>query len=153
MPHSQEYGRDNALPQPSNFGMYFKQQTIFARALVLAGLVGCLGCSPGERVYQLSGTITYAGKPVPAGHIIFEPDNNADNKGGPGFAKIKDGRYDTSILDGHGVMGGPHIVRIQGLDGVVRGELLNGISLFQEFVTTADLPKKNGTQDFSVPKK
>ena len=122
-------------------------------ALVLFGLVLLCGCSPGERVYQLSGNITYAGKPVPAGHIIFEPDNNAGAHGGSGFAKIKDGHYDTSILDGHGVMGGPHIVRIQGLDGIVRGELLNGISLFPEFVTTADLPKGNGTKDFEVPKK
>ena len=40
-----------------------------------------------------------------------------------------------------------------GLDGVPRGELLNGIPIFQEYSTTADLPKKNGTQDFTVPKK
>jgi hypothetical protein len=123
------------------------------RALVLFGLVILCGCSSGERVYQLSGNITYAGKPVPTGHIIFEPDNNAGASGGSGFAKIKDGHYDTSILDGRGVMGGPHIVRIQGLDGIVRGELLNGIPLFQEYVTTADLPKGNGTKDFEVPKK
>ena len=133
--------------------MQLTTHSLSTRALVLIGLVSLCGCSPGERVYQLSGTITYAGKPVPAGHVIFEPDNNAGNKGGPGFAKIKDGRYDTSILDGHGVMGGPHIVRIQGMDGVVRGELLNGIPLFQEYVTTADLPKGNGTKDFDVPKK
>src|SRR5690349_16503455 len=114
-------------------------------ALVLFGVVLTCGCSSGDRVYQLSGNVTYDGKPVPAGHIIFEPDNNAGATGGSGFAKIKDGHYDTSILDGRGVLGGPHIVRIQGLDGVVRGELLNGIPLFQEYVTTADLPKGNGT--------
>jgi hypothetical protein len=124
-----------------------------SRALVLIALVVTFGCTPGERIYQLSGKVTYAGKPVPTGNIIFEPDNNAGNKGGSGFAKIKDGHYDTSILEGHGVSGGPHIVRIQGLDGIVRGELLNGIPLFQEYVTTADLPKGSGTKDFDVPKK
>jgi hypothetical protein len=123
------------------------------RTLVLVGLAILAGCSPGERVYQLSGNVTYAGKPIPVGHIIFEPDSNSGNNGGSGFAKIKDGHYDTSVLDGRGVLGGPHIVRIQGLDGIVRGELLNGIPLFPEYVTTADLPKGNGTKDFDVPKK
>jgi hypothetical protein len=116
-------------------------------------LVVLAGCSSGDRTYQLSGAITYEGKPVPAGHIVFEPDTNASNTGGSGFAKIKDGHYDTSILDGRGIVGGPHVVRIYGTDGVVHGELLNGIPIFQEYTTTADLPKKNGTQDFVVPKK
>jgi hypothetical protein len=133
--------------------MRLKQVTFRARALVVLGLAILFGCSPGERVYNLSGNVTYAGKPVPVGHIIFEPDSNAGNSGGSGFAKIKDGHYDTSILDGRGVLGGPHVVRIQGLDGIVRGELLNGIPLFQEYVTTADLPKGNGAKDFDVPKK
>jgi hypothetical protein len=122
-------------------------------AILLVGLSVLAGCSSGERTYQLSGAITYDGKPVPAGHIILEPDTNAGNNGGSGFAKIKDGRYDTSILDGRGTVGGPHIVRIYGTDGVPRGELLNGIPIFQEYTTTTDLPKKSGTVDFTVPKK
>ncbi len=117
------------------------------------GVMALAGCSSGERIYQLSGAITYDGKPVPKGTIVFEPDSTAGNSGGSGFAKIQDGRYDTSILDGRGVVGGPHLVRIMGLDGVPRGELLNGIPIFQEYSSTADLPKKNGTQDFTVPKK
>src|SRR5262245_20640722 len=112
--------------------MRFNQLTSASLSLVLLYFAVLTGCSPGERVYQLSGTVTYAGKPIPVGHIIFEPDANSGNKGGSGFAKIKDGHYDTSILDGRGVLGGPHVVRIQGLDGIVRGELLNGIPLFQE---------------------
>jgi hypothetical protein len=119
----------------------------------LVGLTLFIGCSSGERTYQLTGAVTYDGKPVPGGHIIFEPDTNAANNGGSGFAKIKDGRYDTSILDGRGTVGGPHVVRIYGTDGVPHGELLNGIPIFQEFMTTADLPKKNGAVDFTVPKK
>jgi len=115
-----------------------------ALAILLAG------CSSGERTYNLSGSVTYKGKPVPAGHIVFEPDTKSGNSGGPGFAKIKDGHYDTSILDGRGTVGGPHLITIHGLDGVPRGELLNGIPLFQEYSTTADLPKKDGTQDFEV---
>ena len=133
--------------------MQFNQLKSASLSLVLLCFAVLTGCSPGERVYQLSGKVTYAGKPIPVGHIIFEPDANSGNNGGSGFAKIKDGHYDTSILDGRGTLGGPHVVRIQGLDGIVRGELLNGIPLFQEYVTTADLPKGNGTKDFEVPKK
>jgi hypothetical protein len=111
------------------------------------------GCSSGERIYELSGAVTFNGKPVPAGAIIFEPDTSAGNNGGSGFAKIKDGHYDTRILDGRGVVGGPHLVRIMGLDGVPRSELPNGISLFQDYNITVDLPKANGTKDFDVPRK
>ena len=84
---------------------------------------------------------------------MFEPDTNAGNSGGSGFAKIKDGHYDTRILDGRGTVGGPHVVRIYGTDGVPHGELLNGIPICQEHTMTADLPKGNGTKDFEVPKK
>jgi hypothetical protein len=133
--------------------MQHKRPQIDRLATLLIGLALLAGCSSGERTYQLSGAVTYDGKPVPGGHIVFEPDTTGGNNGGSGFAKIKDGRYDTSILDGRGVVGGPHVVRVYGTDGVRHGELLNGIPIFQEYTTTADLPKKNGTVDFMVPKK
>lgn len=120
--------------------------------LVLA-LIFAAGCGGGERVYDLSGAVTYQGKPVPAGTIVLEPDVSQGNKGSPGFAKIKNGQYDTRQGEGKGTVGGPHLVRIIGLDGVARGELINGSPLFPEFNTTAELPKQNGTQDFEVTSK
>jgi hypothetical protein len=116
--------------------------------VVVAPLATVLAGCGGERTYNLSGTVTFKGRPVPVGQIVFEPA--AGNRGAPAFAKIKDGHYDTS-LDGHGTLGGPHIVLIHGRDGVARGELLNGLSLFSDFSTTVDLPKKNATRDFEVP--
>ena len=120
-------------------------------ALLASIAVLLAGCSSGDRTYDLSGSVTYQGKPVPAGQIVFEPQGDAGNNGGPGFAKIKDGHYDTRILEGRGTLGGPHSVTIHGLDGVVRGELLNGIPLCPDYRTTADLPKKDAQQDFDVP--
>jgi hypothetical protein len=114
-------------------------------SLLLIFLAGC----GGERTYQLSGNVTFQGKPVPAGQIVFEPA--AGNSGAPGFAKIKDGHYDTGILDGQGVIGGPHVVRIHGRDGIRQGELLNGLQLFPDYTAAVDLPKKSGTLDFDVP--
>jgi hypothetical protein len=118
---------------------------------VLAAVAGALttGCS-GEKTYHLSGTVTYKGKPVPKGQIVFEPDAAAGNSGQPAYAKIVDGQYDTRE-DGQGTVGGPHIVQIHGRDGIPRGELLNGLPLFRDYTTTVDIPKGNNKQDFEVP--
>lgn len=115
--------------------------------LVVVALVGC----GGERTYHLSGTVTFQGKPVPTGHITFEPDASAGNHGPAAFAKIKDGHYDTGGGEGRGTIGGPHIVLIHGRDGIPRGELLSGMPLFRDYNTTVDLPKTDATQDFEVP--
>ena len=120
--------------------------TILALPLA-AVLAGCAG----ERLYHVSGIVTYQGKPVPAGQIVFEPDASAGNKGPAAFAKIKDGHYDTSLGDSRGTVGGPHLVRIHGRDGIPRGELLNGLPLFRDYQTKIDLPKKSGEQNFEVP--
>src|SRR5689334_24564800 len=96
--------------------------------LLLALLAGC----GGQKVYSVSGTVTFQGKPVPTGQIVFEPDASAGNAGQAAFAKIKDGRHDTR-LEGQGTLGGPHLVRIHGRDGVPRGELLNGVPLFKDY--------------------
>src|SRR5947207_9499998 len=124
------------------------------RWLVWAGLavaaVVCAGGCGGEKTYNLSGTVTFQGKPVPAGQIVFEPDASAGNHGQAAFAKIKDGHYDTRI-DGSGTVGGPHLVLIHGRDGIPRGELLNGLPLFRDYNTKVDLPKASGEQNFEVP--
>jgi hypothetical protein len=114
-------------------------------------LVALLAGCDGEKTYNISGTVTYQGKPVPTGQIVFEPDASAGNKGAAAFAKIKDGHYDTSTGDSRGTVGGPHLVRIQGRDGIPRGELINGMPLFRDYNTKVDLPKKSGEQNFEVP--
>jgi len=120
--------------------------------LGLAALGAALfaGCG-GERIYNVSGTVTFQGKPVPVGHIVFEPDASAGNSGPASYAQIKYGRYDTRGSDGRGSVGGPHLVRIEGRDGIPRGELLNGLPLFREYNTKVDLPKADAKQNFEVP--
>lgn len=119
--------------------------------LVCAFSLLVMGC--GQRaptLYHVSGTVTFGGKPVPAGSIVFEPDTSKGNQGPAGFASIKDGKYDTRDA-GRGTVGGPHVVRITGLDGVPAEELPQGTPLFPEYTTEIDMPKKNATQDFDVP--
>lgn len=118
-------------------------------AATMASLVGCGGDS-GPKRYDLSGTVTYDGKPVPAGTIIFEPDSSKGNPGPQGVAEIRDGKYDTS-KNGKGLIGGPHIVRITGFDRATEDETTTAEPLFSEYKIEVDLPKEGGTKDFEVP--
>lgn len=125
----------------------------------LCGIGGCLlaavfltaGCGgpTGPERYQVSGSVQYEGKPVPVGTIVFEPDSSKGNSGPACYAQITAGRYMSE--SGKGVIGGPHVVRIDGADGVPADEMPQGQPLFPEYQTTIDLPKADSTQDFVVP--
>ena len=63
------------------------------------------GCGEkGPDRFELSGKVTYRGKPVPAGTITFEPTDRVVNATTIGEAEIKDGQYKT--LPDKGVVGG-----------------------------------------------
>jgi hypothetical protein len=91
------------------------------------------------------------------------PDESKGNTGATGYADIKDGAYDTSAPGGRGVIGGPMIVTIDGLDPNAppdkpakgqKGEPSEDVSaklLFAQYETNADLPKSSSTKDFEVP--
>jgi hypothetical protein len=65
----------------------------------------CAGCGAGASVVQ--GTVTFAGKPVEEGTIVFEP---ADGSGASFQGVIEDGRYEVT----EGVLLGKKVVRIRG---------------------------------------
>jgi len=122
--------------------------TVFA----IAVLAGC-GDSRTPR-FNVSGSITLDGKPVPSGHLIFAPDADHGARGPAGTAEIVDGRYAT--LDGEGTIGGPHVVTITATDGVsydMGGGHMNpvGRQLAPEFRVRVDLPKEPTTHDFVLP--
>jgi len=103
-------------------------------------LVGC--GEEGNKLFRVCGSVTFDGRPVPAGKVYFIPDESQGNSGPQGRADIKDGRYDTET-GGKGTNGGPMIVRIEGFDGPTL--------LFTGYETTVDLPRRTATQDFDVP--
>lgn len=118
---------------------------------------GSFGCSPapdGPPRYDVSGTVTYEGKPVLKGFIYFSPDTEQGNKGPGGGAPIDQGRFKTG--QSKGVVGGPHVVRVVGYDGVatvVEGEqLADGKPLFTPYITSIDFPKKDHSVEIVVPK-
>ncbi|MCC9606676.1 hypothetical protein LOC68_16670 [Blastopirellula sp. JC732] len=124
------------------------------RLSVVAALMAAplsLGCGPSTSTIHIHGAVTYAGQPVPNGSIYFEPDTSAGNSGPGSMAIIRGGKYDTS--EALGVVGGPHIVRIEGYDGVAHGDNSDGRPLFPTYETTTELPTKSTVVDFDVPKK
>jgi hypothetical protein len=120
-------------------------------ALVIAAVVSA-GCgADGPRRYRLQGQVTFMGKPVPAGTIVFEPDIDQGNDGPQGVAPILNGEFDTA-RGGRGTVGGPHRVTILGCDATSISETSpQGKTIFEPYVTIADLPKSDGKLDFTVP--
>jgi len=115
--------------------------------LLLGLAAGCGGGAGGSR-HHVSGTVTYAGKPVANGRVTFDPVN--DPKGMQGYAPIKDGKYDTRV-GGLGTTGGNVVIRVEGYSGEgATAEEPNGKPLFSEFSTKADLPREDTTKDIVV---
>jgi len=128
----------------------------FLPICIVAGLfLVVLGCdrNTGPARYELTGKVTYAGQPVPAGYIIFAPDTSTGNDGPGASVEIKEGAYRVPQADG--TVGGPHIVTINGFDGVSFGKGLTinpmGLPIFTDVQISVDLPKESSTHDFVVP--
>ena len=128
------------------------------RGLLRMGVVGTLflvgwvfvaaGCTKEEKLYRVSGTVTYEGKPIPKGLIFFDPQ--AD--GPQGFANILGGKYDTTAL-GKGVRGGQYNIRVNGFDGKEANEAPFGQALFPEYTGTKELPAQDYAFDLEITKK
>jgi hypothetical protein len=118
---------------------------VFAVAALLSG------CSQDEPIYDVSGTITFEGKPVGKGLIFFDPDKGTP--GTQGFANIENGTYNTAGK-GKGIRGGgPYSVRINGFDGIEGPDAPFGQALFPEHQFTQELPAQNQTFDYDVKRK
>jgi hypothetical protein len=122
-----------------------------AVAGLLLGLVVLAGCGSEEKLYRVSGTVTYNGQPIPKGLIFFDPDVTKGMTGPQGFANILDGKYDTAEM-GKGVRGGAYVIRVNGYDGKPAYEAPFGQPLFPEYTCTKELPKEDSTFDVTVPK-
>ncbi len=115
--------------------------------MTAAVLAGCGDTGPTR--LRVSGKVTFDGKPVPAGQIVFEPDSTANNKGPMGSAEITDGQYDTQTA-GIGTVGGAHVARITGLSGRPTGNTTVN-PLFNTYEVKVDLGQEPATKDFDVP--
>lgn len=127
---------------------------VLHEAVVLGLLLGSLaGCGErGPRRFRIRGTVTYAGKPVQLGRVLFEPDAVRGNQGPQGFAPIENGTFDTAGPHCRGVVGGPMRVRIDGFE-MIGGEdaAASGKLLFPTHEEAVDLPQADAVRHFMVP--
>ncbi|HEY7158926.1 MAG TPA: hypothetical protein VH575_33585 [Gemmataceae bacterium] len=131
-------------------GRCFRLPAPRCRILALLACCQILGCGGGSDGYNVSGTVLFDGKPVPLGKIYFTPDAAKDNSGPSGFADIKDGEFDTKKT-GKAAPAGPVVVRIEGFMEVPPVGEVTTKPLFYPYQVTADLPRHNSTQTFTVP--
>jgi len=113
-------------------------------------LAGCGGADDG--LYDLSGTVTLDGKPVPTGEVILEPDSKEGNAGPSSMAQIKDGNF--SLTAEQGIVGGKYNVTILAFDGVAFGEATEGKELLKKpYTEKVEFPKEDSTHDFVIERK
>jgi hypothetical protein len=114
--------------------------------LLAAGIAGC-GGNDGPPRYQVTGSVTYDGQPVPGGRVLFTPDRG--NTGPASVAEIVEGKYETRSEKG--VIGGPHSVTIYGTDGTVATEQHDN-TLFSDYTQAVELPSGDSTMNFEIPR-
>lgn len=123
---------------------------VVAIAMMATGTMGCGAPSKtGPPRYPVTGTVTYAGKPLTAGRIAFEPDTKLGNKGPAAYGDIVNGRYETYRT--MGAVGGPHRVVIEGYAGETPEQTRKMRPLFSPHITTIELPLEKMVANFSVP--
>jgi hypothetical protein len=106
-------------------------------SLAACSLLG-VACSSDKR-RQISGKVTFEGKPVPRGAIYFTPDGTV---GGQGVGTIIDGKYKTK--PDFNVELGTNKVTIKSIDQ-------SGGSLFPEYNTTVVIDSNSNVLNFEVP--
>lgn len=123
-------------------------------AAVLGLLVLCcaVGCGPkGPKRYEHWGSVTFRGKPIPAGQVIFDPQLPGPD-GPQGMAVIKDGQFDTRQMEDRGPGAGKYILRIYAADGIEAPEAPVGKMMFtSEILIPIELPEADSEVNIVIP--
>src|SRR5262245_33210768 len=107
-----------------------------------------VGCSSKPEMAQISGKVTFQGKPVPAGWISFTPEVG---KGSVRVCQIKDGVYDSSRESDPGIHLGKNQIKIAGFDGNKVPLWGQGKQIFNPIDDMFDVPAGGTTKDWVVP--
>lgn len=125
-----------------------------AAFLMFALVTTLAGCGPrGPERFQLTGKVTFDGRPVPSGLIRFEADATQGNSGPVGCATIKDGRYTTAEQGSKGALKGPLVAIMTG--GPAPNQQVEFPVMWFTDYTTKIVLEPTGwatTFDFDVPK-
>jgi len=119
---------------------------------ILLASVGCGGSGGTAQQFQISGTVSFNGKPVPTGEIVITPDVAAGNTGEGSYAVIKNGKYETA--PGQGISGGAYLLLLTGSQGNGNAEVTEpdqGKTLFSSYELKHTFPKEDAIFDIEVP--
>lgn len=105
-------------------------------AIPLITLIGILGCSSEPSTFNVEGTVTFKGKPIPKGEIYFDPAPGI--QGPQGRAIIQEGKFSTRDQKA-GIVPGKYTVRVHGFDGKPVQEAPYGRAIFPAFESAMDL--------------
>jgi hypothetical protein len=109
-----------------------------------------VGCDSAPPMAQISGTVTFKGKPIPAGNVMFTPDVEA--KGGQiRMFMVTEGKYDSAKETVPGLPPGNYTVTIAGYDGVRIPMYFQGKQIFNSVKENVTVPAGSSTKDFLVP--
>jgi hypothetical protein len=115
-------------------------------------LVSCLvivaSCNWQNGLTQVSGTVTWRGKPVPLGSVSIEPDAAQGGRGPQSRNMLNRGRYVSR--SGFGAVSGPVIVDVEGYGVPENSEL--PVPLFPPYRFRTVIPERSShTLDIVVP--
>ncbi len=118
--------------------------------LLLVPLILLAGCDSSPPLAQISGTVTFKGKPIPAGNLTFTPDVNASG-GKQRMLTVVDGKFDSAKEKEPGILPGQYDVTIAGYDGVRIKMFFQGKQIFNAVHEMHTIPPGTSTKDFAVP--
>lgn len=114
-------------------------------------LFASVGCTSRPTPAQLSGKVTFKGKPVPAGWISFTPDMGGATEEQVRLLIIQDGNYDSSSAGASGIVPGRYAIRIAGFDGKTIPHFGQGKQIFNPVEEACEVPAGTSTKDFVIP--
>lgn len=99
----------------------YRTESVVNLFCLVCTMLFIVGCGSANKAVDLQGEVSYAGKPIPLGKIVFTPDTSRGNSGPQGFAAIEQGKFNTTVRTGRGSVPGHVIVKIEGFETATAG--------------------------------
>jgi hypothetical protein len=127
------------------------KRLFFAATTTVCLSLAVAGCGPRmpKGLVAVEGDVTFQGRPVPYGEVVFEPDPAQGNRGPQSRCSISNGAYATRA--GYGAPIGPVIVTVTGLTRPPFFDYREAKPLFEPHTFTADLQAASPRLDIVVP--
>ncbi|HEY1186390.1 MAG TPA: hypothetical protein VGE74_01985 [Gemmata sp.] len=126
------------------FGRWVRPAVVFALALFASGC----GRSDSDR-HPAAGTVRIGDEPIQGGFVVFEPVAGGATTQPQGYARIKDGAFDTR-QGGEPAPVGPVVVRVHGT-GAPTERFPNGVPLCHGYEVRMELKAGLNTLELTVP--